>query len=280
MGIDYSSRPILVYTPYRVGAKAVTLSLHRNQDQPVRFAHHLRPDHVIERAARFIEAQGRELVNTPQEDKAAKPWELNISEVENITGRAFLVQHAPEGLNIVTLVRDPVAQILSTFFRSAWYSKPHLFEAISTEAGLVEFCNYAQKLLLSYKDLYPNWHRHDFEAVLGVNLLEQPFDNTCGYGVCQSGTLNILIMKMEHLESSYENAFADWMNIRGLQLVESQNRGANQPYGDFYERFKKRFRISNEVADTLYRAPYVEHFYNEDERLDLLNLWGYEGSRE
>jgi hypothetical protein len=195
--------------------------------------------------------------------------------------RAQLDKTHPKGhWKVITLVRDPIARTLSTFFQSledktiaregfygSWNSQSydelldHLLEKFDSR--------YVQN---SGKKHPYTWFEYEFKANLGCDLFSEP--NICDkpYHICTTPKADVLLLKLERLNDHYKTAFREFLGIKNFDLRSKKIR-SHEVYGDLYQDFLRYVELPDEYLDRIYSSPLVKNFYSDSEIEEFYRHW-------
>jgi hypothetical protein len=267
----YARPPLLVYQIGKVGSKTVTEALKQAKlDRHIYHFHHLEPD-ILER----FEGQRR--------DRFANDGDHSIHYVWKCQHVRGLIERGLNGekWKIVTLVRDPIARNLSDFFQNirvepeaeGEYKLKSLgydFEVTVKNNNMEEFI----KLFFErYEhDIHTFYFEREFKGVLGVDLYATDFPRSEGYKIYQEKEADILLIKLEHLNTCVAEAFKEFLGIENLTLVD-ENVGTQKGYAEMYRAFKDAIVFPESYLDRMYASQYARHFYSEAELAAFRKKW-------
>jgi len=175
--------------------------------------------------------------------------------------------------NIITLVRDPVALMISDFFpKLRWLSaveKPH--EQLSLE----ELCDlFNTRYFDEGRHLEKlEWFDREFEALLGIDVYAYPQPGEKGVVQFQQDPYAVLILKTELDDSEKERAVSNFLSLKTFKMMRT-NVGEQKSYGKVYKRFKQQIVVNPAHLDTIYASQYAQHFFTQAERDTLRIRWG------
>jgi len=236
--------PIIIYQMGKVGSKTIKYSLHKSSLKNfIGHAHNLNKNAAHGEEARIT----RELI-------------------DHFFGRVKF--------KIITLVRDPIAQIISEFFTNYQNYLPHIIHSKPDEAF-----NEVIEYLLDYftqidviNNRFVNWFDGHIKNVFLFDVYSQPFNYLKGYSIYSTKNIDILILKLEDLNNCYKEAFYQFLNIENFTLY-SHNLGADKWYSDLYQNILNLIRIPEKNLDQIYMIKYCKHFYSEKELLAFKTKW-------
>lgn len=266
----FEKAPIVVYQMGKVGSSTITKSLHQLVlDRNIYHVHFLSPDRVAE-----YEDKRKELLNTKYLSDLQHIWQY-------IHLRQRLKRYPNEGWKLITLVRDPVARNLATFFehievktstRNGWHlaSREYDFD-LQVDADnlrpLIElfFEKCRHEAPIEYFD-------KEYKKVLGVDLFKKPFSSDKGYSIVRENSHEVLTLKLESLNDSHKPAMKEFLGINEFSIANA-NLGENKKYADVYRMFKDEIKLPSEYIERLYSSKMAQHFYTPNELDQFRQRW-------
>ncbi len=172
-----------------------------------------------------------------------------------------------------SLVRDPIAAIISGYCENYPYYKKRLTK--SEDEILAENIQHILERLNSNKmQSRLNWFDEEFGKALDFDIYSEKFDQAKGYHIYESQ--NILILKLERLNSVCSSAMNDLLNIPNF-VIQNANKAENKPeklnYFDTYQKVKKSVKVPMETMDKIYNSKYIRYFYQEEEINKFKERW-------
>ena len=174
-------------------------------------------------------------------------------------------------LNVISLVRDPVAKKISTFFQLIDEYIPDWKK--QWESGALKLEDLQKMFFEKAGDNDPGqWFDNQIKPIWGIDIFKTPFDKTSGYHIYTfNPRINLMIIRMEDLNRVAENAFREFMGMESFSII-STNVGKEKPYRKLYEQFKK-LPLPASYLDKEYSSRYARHFYTEDEIAAFRKHW-------
>lgn len=271
----FSEPPLLVYQMGKVGSKTVINSLSKaNINRRIYHVHFLDPDLVQK-----YEKKRRGYLGTDREGALRHVWQYSY------LGNRIKKGLAGKRWKIITLVRDPVARNLATFFEN--------IEVVSINSDQVWTLNSAEygfKLIIKKDDLsalielFFEKCRHDtplvyydreIKQVFNIDVYASKFPTTLGYKVYRGKDADVLLIRLEDLNRCASSAFNELLEIDDLKLVNT-NIGEQKAYADLYKDFKNHIHLPSSYLDKLYSSKLSKHFYEEEEIARFRSRWAGE----
>jgi hypothetical protein len=244
--------PVIVYQMAKVGSSAIVDALERHR-LPVFHVHRMNPEHLLhlrEERRRF----GWDVRLVPPHD------ELGMQLYRNVVRRGRRAK-------VVTIVREPIARNLSSYFEhldAIWNTK-NAHQSIPVEdlcRGLPERFPHTEPL---------TWFEDEMLPVLGIDVYSSPFPEE-GHDVIRTKHVDVLILKCEISDETKSAALSRFLGIDGID-VRRTNETASKEKGAVFQRFRQTIRLSPSYIEDMLSARYTRHFYSEAERWRLTDLY-------
>lgn len=240
--------PVIVYQMAKVGSSAVVAALQAAR-LPVFHVHRMNIEN-LRRMREVRSALGWVVPAVPAHDQ------LGLRLREKVIRRRCRAA-------IVTMIRDPIARNLSSYFEHLdfiWRTE-NAHEVVSLE-----------HLIDGFHTRYPHdevltWFEDEMLPVTGIDVYQHPFPS-CGHSVVQHENLDLLILKTELSNDSKTLALSEFTGAH-VQLVNVTNTTAAKPKGVVYKQFLRAIRLDRFYVEKMLGSRYVRHFYNEQEREQL-----------
>ena len=218
----------------------------------------------------FLPLHNDEVILVYQPGKVAS---MSIYESVKKYGRNVLHIHYLEGMQykgigikeifkyksakIISLVREPVSRGIAHMWEDMEFFG---FRGSSLSMKEVE----AVCLGDGFENVQAMWYDKQLKGLFGIDVLAYPFDKEKGYEIIKSGNIEVLLMKMERLNNLLP-VIGEFLGIEDFQLCKA-NIGKDKPYRFAYEKYKKKFTLSPERIEYIFREnEFVRHFYTEEE---------------
>jgi hypothetical protein len=175
---------------------------------------------------------------------------------------------------IVTLVRDPVARIISDTFQNGDRFLPHL-RGRTDKAALREVLDYLLKKFRNFNeenDCACSWFDRQMKPVFDFDIFELNFDNTSSYQIYETRRARVLLIKLERLSQCCRQAFAEFLGIRDFSL-KNANVGMEKPYRKFYKEVNDSVSVPPCDLEKIYSSRYVRHFYSDRDIAGFKQRW-------
>lgn len=233
----------------KVASTAIFRSVTAAVDGPVLKVHSLLPDRLA-----AMEASYR------RTDPQALP--RHLLHAWHLVGR----RPTPEApWAVVTVVRDPIQRSVSEFFQSG-RRMGRLDEATTAERlhRFVEREGVPRTL---------DWFDRELRPVLGIDVLEHPFDPVVGHALVEGPGVRLLVLRQESLDVA-PAALGELLGVGHDVAIAVDNVGSTKPYASAYAAATDGLRFDDRVLDLAYGSRWAKHFYAPEERAALRARWG------
>jgi len=178
-------------------------------------------------------------------------------------------------LKIITLVRDPIGREISNLFQNIEIFNRHLInekKQVKIDVALKLIQKKIELKLLDV-DYSIHWFDDEFKKGLSVDIYDHPFDKEKGYSIIHKKNMDILILKLEKLNTCFNSAINDFFNIQIDKKLVEANIGSKKTYSNEMAYIKNNLTLDPGICKNIYSEKYVNHFYSEDEINDLIAKW-------
>jgi len=187
-----------------------------------------------------------------------------------------LIKSGRKGWKIITLVRDPVARDVSSFFQNLnnpnhpYYLNSHSYiGSLSTkELGnhfISKICDSSQHCF--------EWFNQQLLPTFLVDVFSKPFEKEKGFQIYNTEQAEILLIRYEDLWGKGKIALADFLKLKSDFNWVRGNLSSEKYYTEQYNAFKQKFIFPKEYLKRVYGHPYTRHFYTNDEIKSFMQGW-------
>jgi hypothetical protein len=254
--------PILVYQMGKVGSSSIVRSLNAlTIDQPVYQVHFLNTRNINRAQEKLRSIYGRR--------HSVNRWALYESR--------FVVKHlirdSGRALKVISLVRDPVARNLSSFFQNINIFIPDcetLYK--SGRIGVQEITEQYFETFHEH-DLPLTWFDEEMKNVFGIDIYStEPVSSAERVYMCRNAEVEVLVMRMEDINDVAENAVRRFLQLDEFQL-EQANVGSKKTYAQVYADFRKQVKLPESYLSKMYDSKFARHFYSSEEIESFRRRW-------
>lgn len=258
-------QPVLVYQMGKVASQSISRSLtdHGVLNYQV---HYLTPQSMA--AAERIYRRGWE----PGRRGAQHLWQSQIV-------RPRIRRPGYARWKVITIVRDPIARNVSSFFQTADLELGLTFSAM----GVIPSRDELGRLFLerfSSHDGPLTWLDDELRAVFGVDVLDAPFPRERGYALWDGDFADVVVLRYDDLSRVFDKAMSELLG-RPISLSAWRNSSEAKEYGPAYARLRSSLTLPTDYLDRMYGSPYATHFWSAEERAVMRSRWegAYDQSR-
>jgi len=258
---------IVVFQMGKVGSKTVQESLIRayeNLRQPVDVYH----SHILTRFDESEEIIRKERPN-PEPSLGAIAYGREL--------RKLIDESPKRQWKIISLVRDPVARNIATFFENIqevipdWQTPSYL-----NDPSVIQN---VQRAFLNIKTIHSEpyrWFDEQMKPVFGVDVFASSFPCETGYNIYNpQSRMSILVIRLEDLNRIAPFAVKDFLELDNFKLFNA-NIGEKKEYAELYHRFKQ-YPLPDEYLNEIYNTKYAHTFYTKEELENFKLQWSISG---
>lgn len=241
--------PVVVFSMSKTASTAIFLAVQQAVPRPVFKIHLLVPEHVARAEAEYRRT-----------DRAARP--RHIFHASHLMHRS----PTPDGpWSVVTVIREPLMRSASDFFQSGTRmgrlhdesTTKHLFEQFAIDEGIPRTVD---------------WFDRELLPSLEIDVYAHPFDPSLGYGVIETPSVRLLVLRQESLAVA-PRALSQFLGLTGDLEIVRENVGAGKEYSDLYASVLRDVRFSDAALDLAYDSRYARHFYSAEETEAFRRRW-------
>ena len=247
--------PILIFQMGKVGSSSILDSLKGLKlDRPIFHVHHLNPESIQKREMLLREVFGsRYSVN-------------RFCLYEGGFVMKHVLQRRDQQLKIISLVRDPVARNLSSFFHNLDIFIPDCIQSYRTgRIGVPEITSqYLQKF---HEHTYPlSWFDDEMKYMFGIDVFsdENLYSRDDRVFVYRRDLLEILVLRTEDINDVAQEALQQFLEVEDFELKHA-NVAEDKDYSRVYRDFRKHVKLPEEYLTRMYESKYAKHFYSPQE---------------
>ena len=117
-----------------------------------------------------------------------------------------------------------------------------------------------------------SWFSYEIKRVFGIDIFQEPFDKEKGYGIIRKGNVEILIYKLEAL-NTLECMIGEFLGQDEFQL-KRENLSEEKIYNAAYHELKEVLKISEKYFQYYYKDNSAySHFYTDNEIDCYRKMW-------
>jgi hypothetical protein len=183
--------------------------------------------------------------------------------------------HLPNNnLKIISLVREPVARNLSSFFHNIDKFIPNC--AALYQAGRIDITEITQHYLQKFHEhSFPlTWFDEEMKNVFGIDVFSANISLSQDHRVFiyKHDGLDLLVMRTEDIDDVAQEAVQQFLQIKGFRLKQS-NLSSEKNYTRVYSDFTKFVKLPEAYLERMYESKYVNYFYSPREIERFRTRW-------
>jgi hypothetical protein len=173
----------------------------------------------------------------------------------------------PQKINLITLVRDPIARNISAFFQNL---EEHLGED-PNQANLSP-----DDLRQCFLEKFPHeqpltWMENSIEYNFGIDVYEKPFPEE-GYTTFEKNGTRLLVMRCELSDEVKSRCVKEFLGLPEFE-VSRVNVSSDKNYSELYREFKTHVRLPKEYVDRFCDSKMFRHFYSNEVIEETRKRW-------
>jgi hypothetical protein len=246
----------IVYSDGKVGSTTLTASLKKNYpNQFIFHIHRLTAESVLQMEKDYSDFHPK---NIPDNFIQSKFLLKNLNELYDKNKIYFF-----------SLVRDPVAALISEYCENFPYEKKRLIQSDDDIVGEI-----VQKICIVFKSdrikSRLEWFDRELNRSLDFDIYMNSFDRDKGYHVYSDRDL--LILKLEAFNQVAPYAIKEFLGFSDFTICEG-NKAESKSYSQIYNKVKQAIRLPGEIIDEIYSSKYIRYFYGDKEIYRFKNRW-------
>jgi hypothetical protein len=166
-------------------------------------------------------------------------------------------------VSIVTMVRDPIARNLSSYFEHLDF----IWQKIDAHDGVP-----MSALIEGFHSRFPHeepltWFDDEMLPVTGIDVYDSPFPES-GHLTVRRDNLDLLILKSELADEVKAQVLSQFTGVP-IRSVGSRNRTSEKTKGAVYRQFAREIRLDRAYVERMLGSRYARHFYTARELDEL-----------
>lgn len=162
---------------------------------------------------------------------------------------------------VISLVRDPLACNLSSFFENLHRQSPDLLDETDPQA-----------LLAAFLERYPmdvplTWFDRELKGQFGIDVYDLPFDP----GRRRCGREGLIVMRTDCPDAEKSRVLSAALGRR--IRVGRANDSAGKDYAGRYRAVRDLARFPDDLVERVYGSRFARHFWTEAERQAMADRW-------
>jgi hypothetical protein len=186
----------------------------------------------------------------------------------------FLVDHPDRDLRLTTVVREPIAINLSSFFYNFAARNPETDIHDISDKEIVERLVAGQSF--SSPSFHLDWFDIEVRPMTGIDIYTSPFPIAEGWrsyeGDLGERHTDLMTMRLEDISRVGTTALQSFYH-RPVDTIPTVNAGDEQAYADRYRDFKRDVTLPERWVAWQLNSDFARNFYSLDERKSLAQRW-------
>ncbi len=251
--------PLIIYQMGKVGSSSVVASL-----QTLGVATHIFHVHSLVEAHRK-HTESRINLSPRQYFKRSKNALISqYLEKEINRSKRQKIGSFNKKWKIITLVRDPIAQNMSSFFQIIDLYITDFFKRYENKTLEVKELTELFLELYSPECVFNNWFDVEMKPVFGIDVYANEFPKSRGYEIYRGKWADLLLLRLENLNQCAGEAINEYLGIENFRLI-NKNIAHDKKYYSAYKEFKNTVELPESHIDSIYKLKQVQHFYTSEE---------------
>ncbi len=258
---------VVVYQMGKVGSSSIVASL-RALPQKLQI-HHVHT--LTKQGIAHAEAIYRQMSLATQSNTATRARHLQSSRYLTRSMNSPRSHSRGKRWKVVTLVREPIARNVSSFFQTIDHLLPHFMARYDVGEIDIETVNKTFLENFDHQQVL-QWFDVEIAAALGIDVYSSAFPKERGYQLYRGETCDLLLLKLEMLNSCAADAFYDFLGVDNFELIKS-NVADEKEYAQAYLDFKRSVQLPDPYLHQMYASRYMQHFYCPNEIATFASKW-------
>jgi hypothetical protein len=173
---------------------------------------------------------------------------------------------------LVTLVREPIARSVSSFFQRHYASPVDMTAADPSPDDVAATVAELHELLPEMITSNDVWFDRQMVGVFDVDLFDAPFDPKAGFAHYRHGPVAQAVIRSDRFDELYRPAIEPIIG-HGLGSVRHANVGRAKQYRAHRRATMQAFRLTTDEIDLALSTRVLQHYFSADERDELVRTW-------
>lgn len=177
-------------------------------------------------------------------------------------------------VKIISLVRDPVAVVISSLFENTYFNKA-LCHADSDDIDPKKAIDH---LNIYFQDpdcfrYIDEWFDRELKSVFDIDVFTVPFPVEKGYATYCNKSVQALVIRLEDLTEKGPEAIADFLGLDALVDMQLKNVRSEVRQSDSYKSVLKSICLDKDLCREIYSSRFVKHFYSAEMIAGFMSRW-------
>ena len=252
---------VIILTPIKTGSTSVYTSLMKNKYNTVIKSHFISQIGIEDYSKKIRRKEDKKFYRLK---KSILTYErtLLIRKIKNYKNKIY----------IIVTIRNPIDQYISGIFHLWEHHKLTLFNT-KEDYSYHKTINYITDSIGNENPslVLENWLENEIKGPFNIDLFSEPFGEK-GYKIFNTKKASLLLLKMEMMNSSFEDAIKDFFNTDYKYHLIIKNIGKEKEYKESYTLIKNNLKLDKSTIDRVIETKYFKHFYN-DQKQEVYQKW-------
>lgn len=166
---------------------------------------------------------------------------------------------------IISLVREPIAFVVSNLFHNPQFAPENLLDRSGT-MDVGRAVQYLTKILEKEDtfDYVYNWFDRELKTVFDIDVFSYPFPREDGYAVYTRNAVETLLIRLEDLSSKGPGVLTHFLAAPQAIRLDAHNTRAESRHGHVYLSLLNTIKIEPSICRRIYSHKFSKHFYSDD----------------
>jgi hypothetical protein len=187
----------------------------------------------------------------------------------------FLVDHPDRDLKLTTIVREPIAINISSFFYNFGPRNPEVDINDVSDAQIVDRLVAGESF--SSRSYHLDWFDIEVAPMTGIDVYKHKAVPADQQGTIYKADLgqrhtDLLAIRLEDI-ALHGAAAVSRFYAKNITHIPRENAGDEQAYADRYAAFKQSLQLPVDWVNWQLNSRYARFFYTTEERADIAKKW-------
>tara|TARA_Y100001970_G_scaffold288237_1_gene414985 strand:+ start:565 stop:1431 length:867 start_codon:yes stop_codon:yes gene_type:complete len=244
--INFSKKPpIIILTPGKVGSSSVYYTLKNKMNSNSFFhIHFLSKDGINNSKIKHLNS-----------DRKSIPLHLINSDL-----LAKKLKNYNGDLKIITIIREPISRSISSFFQNIDFYKNSI-ENHDLKIDELKAMEIIKKNIYTSINDIEDWFAQEIKYNFNINIKSEKSFLKKGFRCYQNNNTQLLLMRMEDLDSFFEIATQDFFKLKSGIKLKKYNIGNSKYYSKQYKNIKSQIKLEKKDIVKIVSSNYFKEFY-------------------